>query len=285
MNAPESYREALLGDEVACFRILLKPTLHVGAHGANLHAVTARMFERRGGHLARDASPAKLRIGHDMRGDENGTIILAIVFEVPRFHATFRGNEALLVRKMSHGSHALSVAGVRGLQQVFAHFGPRIPSHERSVCSAFSSDACRATRGLALELLPSPLLSGVSLRFSPGPHHTSLRVSTTPLLRAPPRFAIFATHLASRLFLVGLSTFMNSFRLAVCRSVGSVCGGLCSTICFIHKLFGFSTVFSGLLGVFHIPRSPGPSRGEGGEFKCLTPLLDSSCLEKGKGRV
>lgn len=222
MNAPESYREALLGDEVACFRILLKPTLHVGAHGANLHAVTARMFERGGGHLARDASPAKLRIGHDMRGDENGAIILAVVFEVPRFHATFRGNEALLVRKMSHGSHALSVAGVRGLQQVFAHFGPRIPSHERSVCSSFSSDACRATRGLALELLPSPLLS-----------------------RSPRRFAIFATHLAPRLFLVGLSTFMNSVRLAVCRSVGSVCGGLCSTICFIHKLFGFFTVFSG----------------------------------------
>lgn len=111
MNAPESYREALLGNEVARFRVLLKPSLHVGAHGTNLHAVTARMFERRGGHLARDASSAKLRIRHDMRGDENGAIVLAVVFEVPRFHATFRGNEALLVRKMSHGSHALSVAG------------------------------------------------------------------------------------------------------------------------------------------------------------------------------
>lgn len=97
MNAPESYREALLGNEVARFRVLLKPSLHVRAYGADLYAVTARLLERCGGHLARDASPAKLRIRHDMRGDENGAIVLAVVLEVPRLHATFRGNEALLV--------------------------------------------------------------------------------------------------------------------------------------------------------------------------------------------
>lgn len=97
MNAPESYREVLLGDEVLHIGVLFDPALHVGTHGANLHAVTARMFECRGGHLAGDASPAKLRIGHDMRGDENDAIVLAVVLEVPRLHATFRGNEALLV--------------------------------------------------------------------------------------------------------------------------------------------------------------------------------------------
>lgn len=150
MNAPESYREALLGDEVACFRILLKPTLHVGAHGANLHAVTARMFERRGGHLARDASPAKLRIRHDMSGDENGAIVLAVVFEVPRFHATFRGNEALLVRKMSHGSHVLSVAGVRGSQQLCGQFGRDISRGGPCSLGPSGSDACRATVGLSV---------------------------------------------------------------------------------------------------------------------------------------
>ena len=161
MNAPESYREVLLGDEVLHIGVLLEPALNVGAHGANLHAVTARMFERRGGHLARDASPAKLRIGHDMRGDENGAIALAVVFEVPRFHATFRGNEALLVRKMSHGSHALSVAGARGLQQVFGDFGPRIPSHGQSARGSFGSDACWATVG------PIRFHRGASLLFAP----------------------------------------------------------------------------------------------------------------------
>ena len=85
---------------------------------------------------------------------------------------------------MSHGSHALSVAGVRDLQQVFGHFGPWIPGHGRSGRGSFSSDACRATRGLALELPSFPsvrgptLLSGASPRFSPGPHHASLRAPT-----------------------------------------------------------------------------------------------------------
>lgn len=197
MNAPESYREALLGDEVTRFRVLLEPTLNVGAYGAYLHAVTARMFERRGGHLARDASPAKLRIRHDMSGDENGAIILTVVFEVPRFHATFRGNEALLVRKMSHGSHVLSVAGVRGLQQVFGQFGRGISRRGR---------ARLAHAGPTLVGRPSDPSA-----FTAAPLSFSLLASSSFAATFLPSFPLTVTvvHLTLLFFGLGLSTLVS----------------------------------------------------------------------------
>lgn len=149
---------------------------------------------------------------------------------------------------MSHGSHALSVAGARGLQQVFGYFGRRSRGVGRarlahagptlagqpvdSPSSCLLPPSLRDSHG-SLSLnnasprdfttlllwphgsprVPTTFLSGASPHFSPAPYRTSLSGSSR-------RFAIVATRLALRLFLVGLSTFVNSFQLAVCLSVG-----------------------------------------------------------------
>ena len=225
MNAPESYREALLRYEVAYFRVLFDPPLNVGAHGANLDAVATRMFKRCSCHLARDASPAKLRIRHDMRGDENGAIILAVVFEVPRFHATFRGNEALLVRKMSHGSHALSVAGARGSQQAFGYFGRRSRGMGR---------ARLAHAGPTLVGRPSDPSA-----FTAAPLSFSLLASSSFATTFLPSFPLTVTvvHLTLLFFGLGLSTLVSPVLVCGVSWGGVLRDDQCSTIRFYPQEF------------------------------------------------
>ena len=255
MNAPESYREVLLGDEVLHIGVLFDPALNVGAHGANLHAVTARMFERRGGHLAGDASPAKLRIGHDMRRHEHRTIVLAVVFEVPRFHATFRGNEALLIREMSHGSHALSVAGARESQQVFGYFGPEISRCGQGSLGSSGSDACWATVGPILFHRGAPFSFSL---LAP----SSIAAVLPPFL---PPLTVTMVHLTLLFFGVGLSTLVSPVLVCGVSWGGVLRDDQCSTIRFYPQEFRvfhmqefcgcwFST-FSGLVAGFFSGRA------------------------------